>query len=309
MFLFTFLNTKGSYAQQYSHQLSLVSDNDLYVSLSQDRYYTNGLYINYRFVSAKQSRTVEKSIWSLGLAHQMFTPYKATVNYLSQHDRPFAAYLYANINRQLFYRNQSLLKLGIDLGWIGENALGSELQESIHLLYPFKKSTGWKYQIADAVGVNIKATYLHPIKIKAKYHDFYWLSKVKVGTIYTTVSSGCYGRIGLKTLQPITNSIAQGSDLNRTSFTTYSKQELFLYFQSQLNYQFYDATIEGSFLNNKSPVIYTVMPWVWTVEMGIRFTIKRFNLGYSICFHTKKLKNKVVKPNNFYGRLQLHYSF
>ncbi|MDH7462065.1 hypothetical protein QEG73_12280 [Chitinophagaceae bacterium 26-R-25] len=42
------------------HQLSITSDNDAYISLYIDRYYTNGLSLNYTWIS-RQPRTQKKN--------------------------------------------------------------------------------------------------------------------------------------------------------------------------------------------------------------------------------------------------------
>lgn len=295
-------------AQKQSRQIGLISDNDLYVSLSQDRYYTNGLRLTYRYLTKKQSNQLSKRILSFELGHQMYTPYKATVRFIEEHDRPFAAYLYAGAKLQSFYRNNKVIHFGLNIGIIGEKALGKELQRMVHFFYPFRKTEGWKYQIANAFVVNFNALYLQPITARNKKRaDLYWLSKAQLGTIFTSMSTGFYTRLGINPLKPMHTSLAMGGELNHTMKK--NTPELFLFLQSQVHYKFYDATIEGSFFNQSSKVTYAIKPWVWTAEFGLRVLLNRFNVGYSICFYTQKIKSKKIKPNNFYGKIQLNYSF
>ena len=105
------------------------------------------------------------------------------------------------------------------------------------------------------------------------------------------------------------NSIAFNSNLNNQDSKYNNEIESFLYVKPMFSYIVYDATIQGSFLNTTSPITYTVLPFMFSTELGIRFTSNRFNLGYAIHYHTKKLKSLQVPGGNFYGSIQLNYQF
>ena len=78
----------------FSKEISLVSDNDLYTSAYRDRYYTNGLFVNYRTLGTSLNENIAKRTYTYKIGHMMYTPYKATLPFASLHDRPFAAYLF-----------------------------------------------------------------------------------------------------------------------------------------------------------------------------------------------------------------------
>lgn len=305
------LSSLTSFSQRkYKKEFSFSNDNDLYISLSQDRYYTNGMFFTYRYLSNKTNKKVEKKIYELQLGHKMYTPFKATVQTHGEHDRPFASYLYGNFGINYFLKNNNILKTSLEIGVVGPASLGQELQDFIHDIYGFRKAIGWKYQIKNAFALNFNTSFTTPLfKDKSNYYDINWTNNASIGTVFTNMSSGFYGRIGLKPLQKLVNSIAFNSNLNDKNSKFNNEIESFIYIKPMVSYILYDATIQGSFLNTGSPITYSVMPFMFSTEIGIRFTANRFNLGYTIHYHTKKLKSIQVPSGNFYGSIQINYQF
>jgi len=294
--------------RKYSKEFSFLNDNDLFISTHQDRYYTNGMFFTYRYLSSKLLKNTEKKIFEIQLGHHMYTPFKATVQQHGDHDRPFAGYLFGNFGVNYFYKNESILKTSLQIGVIGPSAMSKDLQDFIHDIYGYKKAIGWKHQITDALGVNLNIDYIKSLA-NENYLDINWVNKIKIGTIYSNFSTGFYGRIGLKPLQKIMNSIAFNSNLNNKSTKFNNRIESFIYIKPMFSYVVYDATIQGSFLNKNSPITFEIEPFKFTTEIGIRFTSNRFNFGYAINYHTKKLKSVRVPKRNFYGTIQLNYQF
>ncbi|MGJ8744681.1 lipid A deacylase LpxR family protein [Polaribacter sp.] len=294
--------------EKYSKEFSFKNDNDLYVSTFDDRYYTNGMFFSYRYLSENKQENQEKRILEWQIGHEMFTPYKATVTTLKNHDRPFAAYLFGSFGVKRVYKNNQIFNTELQVGVLGSNAFGEELQDFIHDIYGFKKAVGWKYQIKNAIGINIKASYLKLLtKDAANLFDISWVNSAKLGTIYTNVSSGFMGRIGFKPLQSIANSIAFNTQVNNKN-TSYNREtESFLYIKPMLRYAFYDATLQGSFLNKNSVVTNELNPIVFNVEVGFRFTVNRFNFGYIFNYNTNKSKNLRKDTGHKFGSIMIHY--
>lgn len=311
IFLFLFFIVTSTFSQKkYAKEFSFVTDNDLYISLSQDRYYSNGMFFSYRFLTNSTKKNVEKKINSLQIGHHIYTPYIATVPFVFLHDRPFASVLFGKFGVENFYKNESILKYNFSLGVIGSNAFGKELQKFIHDIYGIKDAVGWKYQINNALLLNSNVTYIKPlIKDSSFKNDISWVNSINVGTVFTDISTGFHARIGLIPLQKTTNSIAFGSNLNNNTTSFYNEKEAFLYIKPTLSYILYDATIQGSFLNKNSPVTFLVTPFKFSLETGIKFTSNRFNFGYSVHYHTKKLKSVRVPKGNFYGSILINYQF
>ena len=308
-FLFISLSFISFSQNNYSKSFSLLSDNDLYTSTSQDRYYTNGLFLAYRFLKENTNENLEKKIITYQLGHMIFTPIKSTLKFPSLHDRPFAGYLFGEYGINRFYKTQNIFETNFQIGVIGPKSQANELQNFIHSIYGFPKATGWEHQIKEAVAINSTIKYIHFLgKNKTEMFDISSYNSLNAGTIFTNISTGLYARIGFKKLRETYNSIAFNSNLN-VSNTKQKGNESFLYLKPLLSYVLYDATIQGSFLNTDSTVTYDVMPWNFTLEAGFRYATQRFDYGYTIHYHTKKLKSIRVKNSNIYGSVFIGYKF
>lgn len=294
--------------EKFSKEITLLTENDLYVSTTRDRYYTNGLFLSYRYLAKNTSDKLEKRIFEWQLGHEMYNPNRPTVTTIAQHDRPFAAYLYGSFGVSRVYKNQRILNTSIQIGTIGPNAFGEEMQDFVHSLYGFNDVTGWKYQIANAFGINLNAEYYHFItKSESDGFDLTWVNKGRIGTVYSDISTGVLARFGFKPLTNMLNSIAFGSHLNNDD-TQFTRQvESYFFIQPMLRYAFYDATLQGSFLNDNSMVTKELVPLVFDVAIGVNFTARRFNFGYTFNYNTSKSEGLRFTYGNKYGSIHVNY--
>ncbi|PQJ78741.1 lipid A deacylase LpxR family protein [Polaribacter porphyrae] len=306
--LFFFITFSALSQEKFSKEISFINDNDLYVSTERDRYYTNGMFFRYRYLSKVKNEKLEKRIFEWELGHEMFTPNKATVATISEHDRPFAGHLFGKFNVRRVYKNDKILNTSIQLGLIGPDAFGQELQEVIHSIYGFKETPGWKYQINNAFAFNFNAEYIHLLSTnKTNDFDISWISSLRAGTVYTNISSGFYSRVGLLPLAKMANSIAFNTNLNDDS-TNYGRAiESFFFIKPTLRYAIYDATLQGSFLNTSSIVTKELIPLVFNLEIGIKFTANRWNFGYTFNYNTSKSKDLRYTYGNKFGTIIFSY--
>ena len=306
--LVLFVSSFSISQEKFSQEISFVTDNDLYVSTFRDRYYTSGIFLAYRYLSNNKNKAIEKRIIEWKLNHEMYTPYKAVVNNVLKHDRPFAGYLYGSFGINRVYKNKQILNTTIQIGTLGSNSFAEELQEFIHDIYGFEKAVGWDYQIKNAFALNLNAEYLKAlIKNETKSFDVTWVNQLNLGTIYTNISSGFYARIGFKPLQNLTNSIAFNTNLNNEQTSSFRKAESFFYMKPMLRYAIYDATLQGSFLNKNSLVTKELIPIVFDVELGVNFTLNRLNFGYAFIYNTNKSKDLRYNYGHKYGRVSINY--
>jgi hypothetical protein len=294
--------------EKFSKEITLTTDNDLYVSTKKDRYYTNGFFLNYKYLSKTKKQNQEKRIFEIEIGHEMFTPYKAIVKSINDHDRPFAGYLYGSFGANRVYKNDKILNTSIQIGIIGPNAFGKELQDFIHDIYGFKKAIGWEYQIKNAFGLNFNTEYYQfLIKDKSNNYDISWINEAKLGTVFTNISSGFYARLGLRPLTQITNSIAFNTNLNDDNTAFKREIESFIYIKPMVRYALYDATLQGSFLNKTSPVTKELVSFVFQLEAGLKFTANRFNFGYAFNYSSNKSKELRNDNGNIFGTISFHY--
>lgn len=307
-FYMCFLTLPNISQEKFSKEISLITDNDLYVSINRDRYYTSGMFLNYSHLVNHQNEYLDKKIFHWQIGHQMYTPFKPIVEFKSLHDRPFAAYLFGKLEIKHVYKSNKILNTSVQIGLLGPNAKGDEIQNYIHKLYGYREVTGWKYQIKNAIGFNFGTEYIHFLgKNESNKMDVSWLTLVNVGTINTDVSSGMNIRLSFIPLQDIMNSIGFNTNLNN-NFTRYKREiESFFYFKPMLRYALYDATIQGSFLNTSSEVTKELIPFVFDMEAGFTFTAQRFNFGYAFNYNTSKSKNLRYTNGNNYGTIRVSY--
>jgi hypothetical protein len=303
LFTFSLLSQK-----KFTKELSFITDNDLYVSTQNDRYYTSGIFLSYKTISKKQSANIDKTIYEWKIGHEMYTPYRASIESKLFHDRPFAGYLYGNFGIHRFYKQQKSLSTAIQIGTIGTNSFAKELQTFVHDIYGFRRPIGWKYQIKNAFALNFSVDYNDFIVKNETYNlDLTWINTLNAGTVYTNVSSGFYARFGFIPLQSVTNSIAFGSGLNTVNHQLKREKESFIFIKPTLRYALYDATIQGSFLNPTSEITKDLNPIVFNIEMGLLCTLKRFNLGYIVNYNTNKSKELRNLTGHTYGRILINY--
>jgi len=306
--LFLLLSSVIFSQEKFSKEFSILSDNDLYVSLYNDRYYTNALFLSYKYLSAKKSEKLHKKIIEWQIGHEMYSPYKAVVSNVFLHDRPFAAYLYGSFSYDLVYKNHQNLKTEIQLGLIGKHAFGRELQNFVHDIYGFERAVGWDFQIKDALALNFNADYINHIGMNStEYVDFNVIGKARVGTVYTDLAVGFVSRFGLIKLTDIANSIAFRTNINDGN-TDFSRElEAFVYVKPMVHGVLYDATLQGSFLNTGSPVTKNPYAVKFELEVGLQFTLNRVNFGYIINYQTNKTDNLNFNTGNTFGRISLAY--
>ncbi|MHB0756196.1 lipid A deacylase LpxR family protein [Polaribacter sp. M15] len=308
-FCYFFFVFNGVSQQKFSKEISLVTDNDLYTSVNRDRYYTNGIFFTYRYLTKVNNHNLEKRILELQIGHQMYTPNRPTVEFLTQHDRPFAAYLFGGFGIKRVFKDNKILNTNLQIGVIGPNAAGYEVQNFIHQIYGYREVTGWKHQIKNALGVNIGAEYTCFLsKDASNTFDTSWVISGNLGTVHTDITSGLNFRLSFLPLQTIKNSIAFNTNLNDDTTKYHREIESFFYFKPTLRYAFYDATLQGSFLNTGSDVTKELIPFVFDMELGFKFTANRFNFGYIFNYNTSKSKDLRYTYGNKYGAIVASYA-
>lgn len=308
LFLLIFKSTISFSQQKFSKEISFVNDNDLYVSVVRDRYYTNGMFLNYRYLSENKKESLEKRIFQWQIGHKMYTPNRPNVTSINEHDRPFAGYLYGCFGITNVYKTNKLFSKTVEIGIIGENAFGKELQNFIHSIYGFKEPVGWEYQIKNAFGFNVGTEYVAFLgKDASGFNDIFWVNSANIGTVFTDISTGFYGRIGFKPLQKLANSIAFKTNLNNENTNDVREIESFLFIKPTLRYAFYDATIQGSFLNTESVVTKELIPLVFNLEIGIKFTANKFHFAYVFNYNTSQSEGLKHTYGNKFGTIGIHY--
>lgn len=310
LYLFFLAFVTISAVAQKPSEIGVITDNDLYTSLENDQYYTNGLELYYRYLGTHKNDKLAKRITEFRIGQYIYNPQSASAADINVNDRPFAGYLFAEAGVNKFFLNEDVLKMNFQVGVVGPEAQGEQVQEGLHNLVGYKKVQGWQYQIHTALGLQANVFYSRKI-LKSKFKekiDFHLWGDINAGTIWMGASAGITGRVSLNsTLAPMCDSALHGAALFREK-ERYQQSEIFLFFSPSINFQEYDATIEGNRFRDRgqNPVTFPILPWRFNGEVGVKWRRQNWNFSYSVCYRGKELSNRVI-TGYYYGSINIGY--
>ena len=309
VFVFLVLFTTLSFGQGKTKEFGFITDNDLYTSSKNDMYYTNGLELFFRYLSKNENEKINKKITEFRVGQYIYNPRFINETAVDINDRPFTGYLFAEAGRSFFYQSESVIKTDFQLGYMGPNAFGRETQESFHHVIGYKRVYGWENQLHNALAVQAHVMYskkLFPGKHN-DFVDFHFQSEANLGTIFDGVSTGFLARIGFKKLLPVYDSNLH--DASVSAQPQFDVREFYFYAMPSVNYQFYDATIEGSMFSDTSPVTFELEPLRFNAEFGLKYRHNNFNISYSFIYRGRELKDPETNTNSgyFYGSIRLGF--
>lgn len=303
------LATISGFGQAKTKEFGFITDNDLYTSSKNDMYYTNGLELFFRYLSKNENEKINKKITEFRVGQYIYNPRFINETAVDINDRPFTGYLFAEAGRSFFYQSESVLKTDFQLGYMGPNAFGRETQESFHHVIGYKRVYGWENQLHNALAVQAHVMYSKKL-FPGKHNDFvdlHFQSEANLGTIFDGVSTGFLARIGFKKLLPVYDSNLH--DASVSSQPQFDVREFYFYAMPSVNYQFYDATIEGSMFSDTSPVTFELEPLRFNAEFGLKYRHNNFNISYSFLYRGRELKDPQTNTNSgyFFGSIRLGF--
>lgn len=272
-------------------------------------YYTNGLELFFRYLSKNENEKINKKITEFRVGQYIYNPRFINETAVDINDRPFTGYLFAEAGRSFFYNSESVLKTDFQLGYMGPNAFGRETQESFHHVIGYKRVYGWENQLHNALAVQAHVMYSKKL-FPNKHNDFvdlHFQSEANLGTIFDGVSTGFLARIGFKKLLPVYDSNLH--DASVSAQPQFYVREFYFYAMPSVNYQFYDATIEGSMFSDTSPVTFELEPLRFNAEAGLKYRHNNFNISYSFLYRGRELKDPETNTNSgyFFGSIRLGF--
>lgn len=295
---FFFIST-NIYSQTRANEFGIETDNDSYLLQGSDRYYTDGIFFYFRHaLKVKENTGINNKIIGFEAGQKIFNPQSGSVFYngadqTSLVDRPFAAYLYAGANLNLLFNNESNLKISVQTGFIGPNALGKQIQDFVHDNFGFYHPSGWEYQINNEFQLNLSAEY-NRLLIRSDWVDLSLASYANLGNGFTGAGIGPMVRLG--NFNQLFNTVSTQSTVSRTEkIKPLHKNEVFFYYKPQFNYVAYDATIQGGLFDNHNGLEITKdkEPFIFSQRFGIAFTANHFVFDIAAIVHTADDKEMV----------------
>jgi lipid A 3-O-deacylase len=309
LLLFLLFVSVTAQSQTYKNELGLRSDNDSYLGQGSDRYYTNGLFFNFRHALDQQklAQGLEKKTYEISLGQKLFNPYSGDAPNPATQDRPFAGYLYAEGVMNWFYSNESIIKASAQIGTTGKNSLGEAGQKLLHSTFGFYDIAGWDYQINNELALNLSGQYTKLLtRVADNAVEFSLEGYANLGTTFTGAGAGLLFRTG--SLNQLFNSAYTNAVIgNHAKTKALVKREFFFYAKPQLNFVAYDATIQGSMFNNNSPVTFGQKAFVFAQQIGADYSSQRFTVDFNVIFKTREIKSSAMAHQ--WGSLGLFYRF
>lgn len=311
--MIVFLSQLGATAQKksqgHSKEISFTTDNDNYLLQKRDGYYTNGFYFSFQHLGAPAKQADGKLILRYEIGQMIFNPYKYSVIFPTEMDRPFAGYLYAKFSRSKFYRNSSNLQYGISAGVLGNASGAKATQRRYHDLINIYDVEGWTYQLKNEIGVNLSGQYSYPLSGKLRESgavDVNGIVKASLGNTFTNGVAGILFRVGR--LADPSRSVAWNSRISKQGSEPVDRTEFFVFFQPEVMYQVYNATLQGGlFRDDPGPVTAPLEPWVYQHRVGLMFAAHRYSAVLAVVHRTREASSMRRKEN--YGSVMFGYRF
>jgi lipid A 3-O-deacylase len=304
------LIAKLGQAQNYKNELVVITENDAYIDITSDKYYTNGFFIKYRHALNGENLKAGRSKEVIGfeLGQKIYNPYYSYAPNPALHDRPFTAYLYGEANYSRFYQNKQLLKVSAQVGLTGKDALGEEFQKTYHKLVGQNQIAGWEYGLNSEPTLNLGIEYnKRLLATPNEIFDVTGTASAAVGNVITKANVGALLRLGK--YNEMDGSAAFNSLVsNHHKNNAKRRYELFLSVAPQLHAIAYDSSLQGGlFLNDKGPITFKPKPMVFTTQVGLTFAIARWTANYTATFTSNEVKNSATGYR--YASYSLAYRF
>ncbi len=271
----------GKGQKTYDNQVSVILDNDRFAPKSTDRYYSNGIEINWHFAKKDSIflfiNRIEKLIFKIGLNHSLYTPSEITFVETWRLDRPYAATISMTGEAKMVLSNERILVGGIEVGSTGPIAKGKELQKWWHNKIQIFEPRGWENQIVNSPILQLNINYIKRW-FDATMFDFSTQSKLKFGTINSSIRQDFLVRVGKYSSIGNTNffKTALNTDAKKIPF------ELFFYFNTGLEYVGYNGLIQGNWIGNESPHTEIIERWVFHNQFGIQINAGLVAASFSL---------------------------
>lgn len=263
-------------------------DNDAFLAQAVDRYYSSGIFFQFRKHLGSNSilkrwggQNATKAIYSINFSHLFFTPSDLKLRTIDQFDRPYAGMMSAGVGVAFFYSGSDYIKIQLDGGILGPGAGVEELQEWYHRLIGAKTPHGWRFQIENSPVVTLNVDYARSFW-KAGRFELFTEGALQAGTVFNNFRPGVAIRWGK--FQALDNSSFKASRLGtigRNSSKKDQYRESYFFANFNMGYIFYDATIEGGLLGEESIHTEEAQRWRYHIKYGWAVSLRRWDFALS----------------------------
>ncbi len=294
------------------HELELVVENDVFLSLVRDQYYSSGIFGSYRHQldSAKFPKGVINSARKYSLMQRMYTSYFVELSELEELDRPYAGILSVSGRQDFYLANKQYLGIELELGWMGPGSLTGDIHVAWHDFFGLPDPNGWFSQVNDAPVINLYGNHAF-LLIRSggvvTQADISLESNIALGTVYNYLHERLVMRWG-KTL-PLHLSTHYGNTLGlaKPSKKSQISMEAYLFYAPGIQFVAYDGTLQGGLINTGESV-FTKEPETFrlTHQFGLNLRYGTFDFNFIVYLQPPETDGVT---RHSYGGLELRQRF
>jgi len=232
---------------------SLMSENDLYSfpGGNTDRYYTNGLRLDYHFSKNKfqfpstllLKISDDKNVFGWGLAQYMFTPSRIDIRTVQYDDRPYAGALFGiHSLSSSDYEKKIRLTSEIYFGVMGPLSFAEEAQTAVHKFIRSPHPEGWTNQVPNDVVLNYN---LHLEKEIVYISERLLVTgniETYAGTLYDAMGAGFSVKVG-----KVKNYLEEDDRLKSKA-----KSQIYVVLRPTVRIIYFNALLQGGIITHVS---------------------------------------------------------
>lgn len=232
---------------------SLMSENDLYSfpGGNTDRYYTNGLRLDYHFSKKKfqfpstllLKISDDKNVFGWGLAQYMFTPSRIDIRTVQYDDRPYAGALFGIYSLSSSdYEKKIRLTSEIYFGVMGPLSFAEEAQTAVHKFIRSPHPEGWTNQVPNDVVLNYNLHLEKEIVYVSEKLLVTGNMETFAGTMYDAMGAGFSVKIGR-----IKNYLKKNERMENKP-----KSQIYVVLRPTVRIIYFNALLQGGVITNIS---------------------------------------------------------
>ena len=305
--------------------VTVLTENDVYVNLPVDKYYTAGNKVNFTTKEIDFANSGEYypnwleylggiglagyprvTKFNVGITQEIYTP-KTKSPIPDINDRPYAGYLYLSFG--LTNRNSRVEeRLWLDTGVVGPMSLAKEVQDFIHINILKHDSVwpGWDYQLGNEFALNLN------YQITRKYFIF---SDGVLSADALLTLGGALGNIDIHFAADGRFRYGYNLDadfgvpkinMSYSSSTVYSDEfSFYIFFGAGGRLIGHNIFLSGNTYGKGTEI--DVIPFVHDFELGLALAINGFRISYIYTFKSGEFKTQDAGTN--VGTILLEFAF
>lgn len=289
-------------AQQYQDkfEVSLMNDNDVYLLKRSDRYYTNGIFVNFMMRISPKS----KSTLDFELGHSLYTGGEVVRDRDLYWDRQFAAKFSLKTTLSRFIDSNRVFRYGINLEQVGPKAKGEEIQNFIHNVFNMYELKGWDSSVSNSFGIDLFGNYEEEwFQSPNNVFAISTGARMIVGTHNVLGTIAIPVRLGR--LKSFDKSVFSKGHLNDSEMN----DEFYVFYRPSLTYQVKNSSFGDSRILDGNTIIENeLVPFVFTNELGFTYAKKRSTFTLALIRYNSEIKY-LKYSHHQYGSLKYSYRF